>query len=167
MTALDGILLLLLVLFGLRGFWRGFLREAVGLAGLVTIAFVLFRGWSDALAGRLVGHAGMSNEIARVVAAVGVALAVFVVVRLLGGAVVRATSAIFLRPVDRVAGVGLGLLEGTAVLGLLMAAVVRIAPTSDPSHRIEASRVAQPMLEVAGRIVSAARPYAAAMREAI
>ena len=37
MTALDAILLLVLVLFGLRGFWRGFLREAVGLAGLIAV----------------------------------------------------------------------------------------------------------------------------------
>jgi membrane protein required for colicin V production len=167
MTALDGILLLLLVLFGLRGFWRGFLREAVGLAGLVAVAYVLFMGWSDALAARLAGHAGMSSETARMVAAVGLALAVFIVVRLVGGVVVRATAALFLRPVDRVAGVGLGLVEGTAVLGLLMAAIVRVAPASDPSRRIEASRLAQPMLEVAGRIVTVARPYAAAMREAI
>jgi len=167
MTALDGILLLLLVLFGLRGFWRGFLREAVGLAGLVAVAYVLFTGWSDALAARLAGHAGMSTEMARMVAAVALALAVFVLVRVIGGLVVRATSALFLRPVDRVAGVGLGVAEGAAVLGLLMAAIVRVAPTSDPSHRIEASRLAQPMLEMAGRIVTLARPYAAAMREAI
>lgn len=167
MTALDGILLLLLVLFGLRGFWRGFLREAVGLAGLVAVAYVLFTGWSDALGARLTGHAGMSGETARVVAAVGLALAVFLLVRLVGGVVVRATAALFLRPVDRVAGVGLGLVEGTAVLGLLMAAIVRVAPASDPSHRIEASPLAQPMLQVADRIVTVARPYAAAMREAI
>jgi len=160
MTALDAILLLFLVLFGLRGFWRGFLRETVGLAGLIAVAWVLFSGWSDVLAGRLTGHAGMSSETARLVAAVGLALAVFIVVRVVGALVVRTTSALFL-------GVGLGLLEGAAVLGLVMAAIVRIAPGSDPSHRIEASRVAQPMLEVADRIVSVARPYAAAVREAI
>src|SRR4029079_14382033 len=34
MTAVDGGLLLLLLLFGLRGFWRGFLRAALGLAGV-------------------------------------------------------------------------------------------------------------------------------------
>ena len=167
MTALDAILLLLLVLFGLRGFWRGFLREAVGLVGLIAVAWVLLSGWSDVLAGRLTGHAGMSSETARLVAAVGLALAVFILVRVVGGLVVRATSALFLQPIDRVIGVGLGLVEGAAVLGLAMAAIVRIAPGSDPSHRIEASRVAQPMLEVAGRIVSVARPYAAAVREAI
>ena len=167
MTALDAILLLVLVLFGLRGFWRGFLREAVGLAGLIAVAWVLFSGHSDALAGRLVGHAGMSSETARLASAVGLALGVFIVVRVLGGLVVRATSAFFLQPLDRIIGVALGLLEGAAVLGLVMAAIVRIAPGSDPSHRIEASRVAQPMLDVAGRIVSVARPYAAAVREAI
>jgi membrane protein required for colicin V production len=168
MTALDAILLLLLVLFGFRGFWRGFLREAVGLAGLVAVFYVMvFTGWSEAFGGWLARRAGMSSEIAWGVAAVALALAIFFLVRLVGAGVVRATHAIFLRPVDRVAGVGLGLVEGTAALGLVMALWVRVAPTSGFSHWIEGSRVAQPMLQVAGRIVKAAGPYAAAVREAI
>ena len=44
------VLLLLLVLFALRGFWRGFLRETLGLAGLVLAAMLVVR-WSEPLAG--------------------------------------------------------------------------------------------------------------------
>jgi membrane protein required for colicin V production len=166
MTALDGVLVLLLVLFALRGFWRGFLREALGLAGLV-LAGVLVVTWSEPIAGALTDRAGMSPLTARLLSAVTLALAVFLAVRFIGGLVARVTAALFLRPIDRVAGVGLGLAEGAALLGLVLAAALRIAPTSDIGHRIGASRVAQPLLQVADRIVETARPLATATRESI
>ena len=114
------VLLLLLVLFALRGFWRGFLREALGLAGLV-LAGVLVVGWSEPIATMLAAAVAISPLTARLVSAVGLALAVFLAVRVLGGLVARLTAALFLRPIDRVAGVGLGLAEGTALLGLALA----------------------------------------------
>jgi membrane protein required for colicin V production len=139
MTVVDAGLLLLLVLFALRGFWRGFLRETLGIAGLVLAAMLVVR-WSEPLAGVLAARAAMSPLMARVLSAVGIALVVFLAVRILGALVVRLTSLIFLRPIDRVAGVGLGLAEGVALLGLGLAAVLRLAPTSDVSHWIAASR---------------------------
>src|SRR5262245_10115527 len=130
MTALDAVLLLLLVLFSLRGFWRGFLREALGLAGLVLAGMLVVR-WSEPIAGILASRAGMGMLLARVVSAVGLALLVFLAVRLLAIFVARITSVLFLRPIDRAVGAGLGLAEGTALLGLLLAAVLRMSPTSD------------------------------------
>jgi membrane protein required for colicin V production len=166
MTALDAVLLLLLILFALRGFWRGFLREALGLVGLV-LAGVLVVGWSDVLAGLLATDVGFSPLTARLVAAVGLALAVFLVVRVLGALIARLTAALFLRPIDRVAGVGLGVAEGVALLGLALASAIRFAPTSPFSHTIGASQVAQPLLQVADRIVEKARPLATATRNSI
>jgi membrane protein required for colicin V production len=166
MTVVDAGLLLLLVLFALRGFWRGFLRETLGIAGLVLAAMLVVR-WSEPLAGMLAARAAMSPLMARVLSAVGIALAVFLAVRILGALVVRLTSLIFLRPIDRVAGVGLGLAEGVALLGLGLAAVLRLAPTSDVSHWIAASRLAPPLLHVADRIVEVARPIADATRNTI
>lgn len=166
MTLVDAALLLLLGLFGLRGFWRGFLREALGLAGVV-LAGALVIGWSDHVAAVLTTRAGFAPLTARLVAAVGLALVVFVGVRVLGGLVARVTAALFLRPLDRVAGVGLGLAEGAALLGLALAAALRVAPTSELSTRIGVSQVARPLLQVADRIILAARPIATATREAI
>jgi len=166
MTAVDAGLLLLLLLFGLRGFWRGFLREALGLAGVV-LAGALVVGWSDRIAVQLTAHGGFTPLAARLVAAIGLALVVFIGVRIIGGLVARLTAALFLRPLDRVAGVGLGLGEGAALLGLALAAALRMAPTSEISARIGASQVARPLIQVADRIVAAARPIAAATRGAI
>jgi membrane protein required for colicin V production len=166
MTVVDAGLLLLLVLFALRGFWRGFLREILGLAGLV-LAGVLVVRWSEPLASMLGARTALSPLMARLLSAIGLALVVFLAVRILGALVVRLTSMIFLRPIDRVAGVGLGLAEGVALLGLGLAAVLRVAPASDVSHWIAASRLAPPLLHVADRIVAAARPIAAATRNTI
>jgi len=166
MTAVDAGLLLLLVLFALRGFWRGFLRETLGLAGLVLAGILVVR-WSEPLAGLLVQRAHLSPLMARLLAAVGLALAVFLLVRILGSLVVRLTSVLFLGPLDRVAGVGLGLAEGAALLGLGLAAVLRVAPTSEASHMIETSRLAHPLLQVADRIVAEVRPLADATRNTI
>jgi uncharacterized membrane protein required for colicin V production len=128
---------------------------------------VLVARWSEPLAGMVVGHAGLTPLMARVLSAVGLALVVFLAVRLLAILVARVTSVFFLRPIDRVAGVGLGFAEGVALLGLGLAAVLRMAPTSDVSHLISTSRVAQPLLHVADRIVDVARPLAAATRSTI
>jgi len=166
MTVVDAGLLLILVLFAFRGFWRGFLRETLGLAGL-ALAGVLVVRWSEPLAGMLVARAGLSPLTARLVSAVGLALLVFLAVRVLGALIARLTAALFLRPIDRVAGVGLGVVEGVALLGLGLASVLRVAPTSDVSHMITVSRVAQPLLRVADRIVEVARPLAAATRNTI
>lgn len=162
----DAALLLLLGLFGLRGFWRGFLREALGLAGVV-LAGALVIGWSDHVATILVSRAGFAPLTARLVSAVGLALVVFVGVRVIGGVVARVTAALFLRPLDRLAGVGLGFAEGAALLGLALAATLRIAPTPEVSSQINSSQVARPLLQVAERIVQAARPIATATREAL
>jgi membrane protein required for colicin V production len=166
MTAVDGGLLLLLLLFGLRGFWRGFLREALGLAGVV-LAGALVVGQSERIATVLTTQGGFTPLSARLVSAVGLALVVFIGVRLIGGLVARLTAALFLRPLDRIAGVGLGVAEGAALLGLALAAVLRMAPTSDISTRITASQVATPLLQVADQIIEKARPLAAATRGAI
>jgi membrane protein required for colicin V production len=166
MTALDAALLLLLILFALRGFWRGFLREVLGLAGLI-LAGVLVIGWSEPIASTLSEWAGLSSLTARLVSAVGLAVGVFLMVRLLGRVAARLTSAFFLRPIDRVAGVGLGVAEGATLLGLALAAVLRAAPTSPLSSRIDASPVARPLLEVAHRLIDAARPLTTAARESI
>ncbi len=166
MTALDGLLLLLLVLFALRGFWRGFLREALGLAGLV-LAGLLVVTWSEPIADVLSQRTAVSPLTARLICAVALALAVFLLVRLIGAAVARLTAALFLRPIDRVAGVGLGVAEGCALLGLALAAVLRVAPTSPIGHVIETSPIAHPLLEVAHRIVDVARPYTTAARDSI
>src|SRR5262249_47419742 len=105
-TWIDGGLLLLLALFGLRGFGRGFRREALGLAGLVIAGLLLVR-WAEPLASLLVSRAGFGLLAARLVSAVGLALAVFLAVRLIGLLIARLTAALFLRPIDRVAGIGL------------------------------------------------------------
>ncbi len=162
----DAALLLLLGLFGLRGFWRGFLREALGLAG-VLLAGALVIGWSEQFAAILTSRGGFAPLTARLVSAVGLALIVFVGVRVVGGVVARITAALFLRPLDRLAGVGLGLAEGGALLGLALAAALRVAPASEISAQIHASQVARPLLQVADRIVLAARPLATATREAL
>ena len=115
----------------------------------------------------LSGRGGLSPLTARLVSAVGLALAVFLAVRLLSVAIARVTAALFLRPIDRIAGIGLGLAEGTALLGLALAAVLRVAPASPIGHVIETSPVAHPLLQVAIRIVDVARPYTTAARESI
>jgi uncharacterized membrane protein required for colicin V production len=101
------------------------------------------------------------------VSAVGLALVVFLAVRLLGAMIARLTQALFLRPIDRVAGVGLGLAEGSVLLGLALAAVLRVAPTSPIGHTIGISPVARPLLVVATRVVDAARPLTTSGRHSI
>ena len=116
MTALDIAVLLLIGGAALRGFMRGFVAEAVAIAGLFAaiVAVRLFHAPVTALIAPKIG----TQSGGAILAFVLVFGAVYGLGRVLAAQMGRHTRASVLGPVDRVLGIGFG-----AVKGLLVATV--------------------------------------------
>ncbi len=130
MTALDLIVLLILVLTAVRGMMRGMIETLFSLAAWI-LAFVL--GKSGAL---LVGPllpVGMENPGIRYFAGFAlIFLAVLVAVLLLGHALASLVKAAGLGGADKVLGGVLGLAKGTVILiGFSLAAGLTSLPRTD------------------------------------
>lgn len=125
MTAVDWILLAVLLASLLLGAWRGLVYELLSVLGWIA-AFVLAQWWAPEVATRL-SMSGASEPVRYAVAFV----LVFVAAAFAGGLVAWLTrklvEAIGLRPVDRTLGAAFGLVRGVILL-LAVAVVMDMTP---------------------------------------
>jgi membrane protein required for colicin V production len=161
MNGMDVALVVLLLLCALRGFWRGFFRESFGFAGFVLALAAALR-FADAgaqlLAERLPASIELPATARSGVAFVAIFIAVQSVLNLLGLLIDRMVGSLFLRRASRVGGALFGLAKGGAVLAflLLFLHVFPVVPGID--QRIMESRVAHPLVSMAGSVVRAGLP---------
>jgi uncharacterized membrane protein required for colicin V production len=148
MTTLDAVLLAGLAGFGLRGFFRGFVRETTSLIAVVAAVagVVLYAG---SLAEALMARGLAEAELALVAAGAGTFLAIYLAVTLIGWGIDRLAHALFLGPVVRVLGIAFAVAKGAIVLGFALIVGQQWAPTMLSRQRVETSRLAPPMLALA------------------
>jgi membrane protein required for colicin V production len=158
-TRVDLLLAVVLLLFALRGLWRGFLREAFGLVGILAGA-VTAVGSYQPLSEAIVTRWPMAPQVADLLAGGAIFVGVVLAASLLGRLARRLARAIWLGTVDRTVGVAFGLAKGMALVGLGVIAVQRFAPGSEPAHWLDGSRLARPLADLANRLVDAVRPFA-------
>src|SRR5882724_5984440 len=111
MSPLDAILLILLVPFAFRGWWRGFCRETLGLVGLsggVLAAAAAGPALAQALLARHLVPPGAALPVAWAALFVGT----FVIADLVGRIADRLARALLLGGVNRVAGAFFGSMKG-------------------------------------------------------
>jgi membrane protein required for colicin V production len=153
---IDVVLAVLLALFALRGFQRGFSREIFALIGLVG---------GVAVAGALYADAALQlppevPDIARpAVAFVGLFLGVALAAKLVGMVVHRVLGLVLLSPLDRLGGVVFGVAKGAAVVTLGVIVVRALTPANALERAAAGSVLLQPILELTddGRAAAAAR----------
>jgi membrane protein required for colicin V production len=131
-SALDVIFLLIVILFVIRCYLKGFISEVFSMAAIVLgfLASLFFykRGgeylrtqfWND------------MKIIPEVIAFIALFLIVFIAVKLLEALLKGVINGIKLGGADRFLGVIFGLAEGIAVVSLVLL-VLRIQPLFDPS----------------------------------
>ena len=156
MNRIDVVLAVLLALFALRGFQRGFSREIFALIGLVG---------GVAVAGALYADAALQlppevPDIARpAVAFVGIFLGVALAAKLVGMVVHRVLGLVLLSPLDRLGGIVFGVAKGAAVVTLGVIVVRALTPANALERAAAGSVLLQPILELTddGRAAAAAR----------
>ncbi len=141
MNTVDVVVGAFVAIAGLRGFWRGFVRELFGLLALGAGILAAVH-WSN-LAAALIGDALPAPEVVRDgVAFVGVFLVTHVIVNLTGLLLDRLVSALLLGGVNRVVGVVFGAAKALTVAAVVLLFVHLFPPLSVIDEQIMSSSVA-------------------------
>lgn len=148
MSPIDVVVLAVLALTAVRGFFRGFLREAfavIAWAGGLVVAV----SSTGAVAPSVEQALGVEPPLAKVLTGIGLFVGIYVVSQLTGWLLHRAARAAFLGPVDRVAGLTLGFAKGALLCGIVLLGVAsqRFVPSWRPL--VESAPVAGVVLEIA------------------
>lgn len=159
MNQVDALLLVLLVPFALRGYWRGFCRESLGLAGLVLGALAATAGGS-AVAGVLVARHLLPPVAAVAAAYAGIFIAVNLASHGLGVLADRLVRAVFLGGLNRAAGAVFGLAKGAALLGFGLLLAERVVASPGFDDVVAHSRLGRPLTQLATSVVATGRSWA-------
>ena len=157
MNGIDVALVVLLLLCGLRGSWRGFFRESFGFAALLLGLLAALRG-AEAGASWLSGHtqaAELNGSALLGAAFVVIFLVVSAAVNLVGVACDQLFGRGTLRIPSRIGGALFALGKGGAVLAfvLLFLHLFPVVPGID--QQITGSRIARSMVSAAGAALRA------------
>jgi membrane protein required for colicin V production len=158
----DVVLLVLLVPFAIRGWWRGFFRETLALAGLVGGVLAASAG-GTAVAAEVAAVTRLSPLAARIVAIVGLFLAVYLAAYLAGLVAERLARAVALGGLNRAAGLAFGVAKGGVLLGVGLSLVQQLAPSRQLDALVDGSRVGRPLTRLAQHVVAAGRALAPAV----
>ncbi len=144
MNAFDMIILAILAFFVVRGVLRGFLRETVGLVGLVLglILAIRYLDVATALLGQIIAW---PVSVLSVVAFVIVFGTVVVLFQIVIAVLVKFLRAVRLRWVDRLAGGVVGLIKGGILAGAL-ALVVSLLPLTGTTAQSRANSAFIPVM---------------------
>jgi membrane protein required for colicin V production len=154
MNTVDLVLVIVLAVFALRGYWRGFFRESFGLLALFGGVAVALRlasvgaAWLEPYGGPLVVREGVAFVLTFVVTHASINLVGFLLDQMAGAASVGG--------LNRAAGVAVGAGKGGALAAfvLLFLHLFPLAPTLDA--RLKESRLAPPFVQIAGSVIRSA-----------
>jgi membrane protein required for colicin V production len=151
---LDWFLLLMALSFAVHGAMRGLTRQVIGLAAMLL--GLLLASWFYGTAGSFlipyVSHKGIANLLGFLIVFVGVQT----VGALAGWAVAKLVKTVGLSWIDRLFGIGFGLLKG-ALAGVVMVTALSAFSIKPLPESVAESRFA-PVLVEAGRIAAAMAP---------
>jgi membrane protein required for colicin V production len=143
---IDVILAIVLSLFAIRGFWRGFSREFFGFVGLIG-------GLAVAAASYAAATAYMPEAVPARLRPIAAFAAVFFAVDFLaiiiGALIHRLLGILFLSPVNRVAGAVFGVAKGAAMTMIALLLVRAYTPVPSLVGELEQSRIAGRLLGLA------------------
>lgn len=113
----DLILLAVLGIFGLRGFFRGLFREILSLAGLI-VGFLVAARYGEVLARYAAQHWKFAPIMLKGVGFVAIFFAIYFGFNLAGWLLHRSDKMLFLQTVNRAGGIAVGVGKGAAVAAL-------------------------------------------------
>lgn len=151
MNALDLVLLVIILLFALRCYFRGFVEELLSMAAIILgvfLAIVFYRPAGEFLAKTLA-----LDSFTEVLGFAVVFLLVFLLIKILQGVLRSVIENINLETLDRGLGFLLGAAEGLLLSSLLLI-LMKLQPVFDLSTLLEGSFLGRNLLPI---LVSAAR----------
>jgi membrane protein required for colicin V production len=119
---IDLTLLVVLLLFGLRGYFRGLFREVFSLLGLVA-GFIGAARYAESLARHFETYWNAPPIVLKGMVFMACFFVIYLVFNLTGSLLHRSAKVFFLRTVNRLGGIILGVGKGTALVALMVFAM--------------------------------------------
>jgi membrane protein required for colicin V production len=156
MTQLDYVIIAILAISAIVGFFRGAAREVVTVVAFLLAAMAAMFGLR--FAGPIARAAINPDWAGNVAAVVVVFLAVYIILRLLGaGLVRRVKDTEVLGALDRSVGLGFGLVRAVVVLGALNLLFNAATPPEQVPSWISQAKL-YPLTTASGRLLTAFAP---------
>jgi membrane protein required for colicin V production len=153
MNAIDVGVVVVVLLLALRGFHRGFVRSVFGFAGWLG-GFIAGMLLMHPLAPAMAEHFGIPLIAGTAFAFLAVFFSAVLVCAIVGWFLSRIVQATFLDPLDRAAGLALGVVEGVAVCGVLLFIVQTRRMPPEWTSRMSSARIAPELASRAGEVVN-------------
>ncbi len=159
MNAVDIVLVVVLALCALRGYWRGFFRELFGLLGLAVGGLAAVRLTPQGVE-LLAQYLTLPAPIMT-----GVAFAAIFVICHTGLSIVgllfdRLAKAIFLSGINRVAGAVFATGKGAVVIALVLFGLHLFQRFPELDEQIMSSTIGRPLVQAAGELIDVAQAEA-------
>jgi membrane protein required for colicin V production len=149
----DPILLVILFLFGLRGYFKGLFRESFSIGGLV-IGFMAAVRYDDVVAASAALHWNLSPSILKAIAFVAIFFIVYFVFSLIGWVLHCSAKMLFLQTINHLGGIAVGLGKGAAITALIILFLTSSAWISQATkERLEDSYLVPPLSQLAAEII--------------
>ena len=117
MNWVDLTVLIILALFGLRGFFRGFFREVFSLVGLV-VGFMVAAAYERPAAAFIASYWNTSPLLLKGAAFIAIFFSVYFLLNLAGWLLHRSEKLLFMKTLNRTGGIAIGMGKGTALAAL-------------------------------------------------
>lgn len=153
----DVILLAVLVMFGLRGFFRGLFREILSVAGLV-IGFLVAARYGDAAAQYAAQHWKLSPLLLKGAGFVAIFFVIYFAFSLAGWLLHRSEKMLFLKTVNRAGGIAIGVGKGAVLAALATSLLNASALLSQPARNsFENSYLVPPLSQLGENLIKVGR----------
>lgn len=153
MNWIDLTLLVVLLVFGLRGYFRGLFREVFSLLGLVA-GFVGAARYAEPLAGLVATYWNATPIILKGVAFVICFFTIYALFNVAGWLLHRSAKVLFLQTVNRLGGVVLGVGKGAALAALVVFALTSttLVPPS-AREKLDDAYLVSPLARLADTLI--------------
>ena len=142
-----------MLLFGLRGYFRGLFREVFSLLGLVA-GFVGAARYAEPLAGLVATHWNVTPIILKGVAFMICFFVIYVLFNMTGWLLHRSAKILFLQTVNRLGGVLLGVGKGAALAALVvftLTSTTLVPPSA--RERLDDTYLVSPLTRLADTLI--------------
>lgn len=158
MSLLTIVILAVLALGSLRGLLRGLIKEVASVTAFILGGWLAYR-FHEAAALPLTSL--MPLHAARIVAFVGLLLAVGLCAHLIGNLLTGLMKLALLGWVNRIGGLALGFMEGALVLGMVFYAIAAVPFTFPLKEQIRQDRHAAQLAQLGGMALDRAKALGA------
>lgn len=141
MNLFDIIVLAVLVFFAIKGLARGLVNEVSSLAGLILGGFFAYKLYPT-LATPLQTILHLPQYVSSFLAFLLILLAVGIVAHIAGNLITTALKLVMMGGLNRLGGIGIGLIEGTLLLSLLCSAATADFMPESVRHKVRSSESA-------------------------